>query len=357
MPVIVKLPSGGITKCKQISNLQAKVGSAVAGYVKLIWTNPSDPKFKGLEIFYKEGSEPTQHGDGTKCYDSNDGLVATTKEITGLADGRTYYFRAFAYTYKNATRVYTEIKDGAIISATPQQLKGKVVITSSQTWTVPEGVEFIDVFLVGAGGGAKVNYNEVLSNQGGGGGGYTKTIKNIAVNPGSKHSVTIGAGVVGEAGGTTRFDNHSANGGATAFRPNHGGKGGSAGGMNGWIDNAEQGASDGRSCGNTPGQGSTTKEFGENNGTLYSGGGGGGATGSDSSSWITVYPAKGGAGGGGKGGSRVEKSGWGSRCTKGVDGTPGTGGGGGGCVAEGELSASSYHTQGGSGVCIIRWGY
>lgn len=385
MPVITRFPGGGITKCKQITNFTVIVGSSVLGQVDLTWKNPSDDKFKGVEIFYKEGSEVTKYGDGIKCFDSNDGSVPETARVNGLEEKKTYYFRAFAYTYKNATRIYNETKEGASGSGEPYRNQGKVTFTSSTTWTVPDKVTAIDVFLVGAGGGA--NKRQVStwerSTGGAGGGGYTKTIKGIAVTPGQTFKVVIGAGVYGGVGGATKFGDYSVNGGEASMPnsdsfvlPGNGGSGGAFGGS--FSDSTRKynnlrpfdggkGGSDGSSVTDhvatdhklkSNGQGTTTREFGEPDGTLYAGGGGG--VGEGTYSWSHMSnpkPGPGGAGGGGQGGRTMGYNDTLEPITMSQDGSPNTGGGAG----EPTLYYDGYNHQGslkgGSGICVVRWGY
>lgn len=90
------------------------------------------------------------------------------------------------------------------------------------------------------------------------------------------------------------------------------------------------------------GQGTTTRAFGEPNGTLYAGGGGG----SWSPSGHTGAVGQGGAGGGGRGRNNDN-----SGNIDGTNGTPNTGGGSGG------FSGAKVNGQGGSGIVIVRWGY
>lgn len=65
--------------------------------------------------------------------------------------------------------------------------KNRVEIRTSGTWTVPAGVTQIDLFLVGGGGGGSYHYRF-------GGSGYTEHHQKIAVTPGQKLTITIGAG-------------------------------------------------------------------------------------------------------------------------------------------------------------------
>lgn len=98
------------------------------------------------------------------------------------------------------------------------------------------------------------------------------------------------------------------------------------------------------------GQGTTTRAFGENNGTLYSSGGGGGAT------WYRA-PSEDQKGVGGYGGYGAGNGGDGSSSSSdGTSGAANTGSGGGG----GGSRQSRFVTSGGSGgsgIVIVRWGY
>lgn len=197
----------------------------------------------------------------------------------------------------------------------------------------------IDVFCVGGGGngGAGGSYG----GGGGGGGGYTKTDKSVPV------SLTSYDIIVGAAGGNTSAFGLSANAGSPGGDSGDisndygaGGSGGSGGGKGGKV-NTIPGA-DGGFDGSTPsgggtGQGTTTREFGDDAGKLYSGGGGGGT---GQSSGIATKGGTGGSGGGGKGAD--------TRYGSGTAGTANTGGGGGGGGASGSGGS------GGSGIVIIR---
>lgn len=377
--------SQGILKTAQISGLKATVGFNVAGKIQLDWTNPIDAKYKGVVIRYKLGSYPTNPTDGTLFYDSNDATPVKTFTKTGFTDGTTYYIRAFAYTYKNATRLYTTETTGAQITAFPLQLQGTQNFTTSSTWRVPEGVNTIDLFLVGGGGGGGgatgVNYN----GGGGGAGGYTTTKKAIPVSPGDILSIIIGSGGSygssayvygsnnytsvknGTAGGVTsvtindtQYKANGGNGGTTFYTNGSaaypaGGSGGSGGGGGGagssYITGSGGSNGSGGSYGNGiagTGQGTTTYAFGESTNTLYAGGGAGGYN------YNSGHQSIGGTGGGGNGAS--------SAAGNGFAGTPNTGGGGGG----GSGYAASFDPpvaynynggNGGSGTVIVRWGY
>ena len=194
----------------------------------------------------------------------------------------------------------------------------------------PLKVVNIDAFLVGGGAGGKNTPRSSF----GGGGGYTNTVKSIHLSANTNYNIIIGdGGAPGANGGETSGFGINAAGG----NGQNGGSGGGAPGLspgNGGSDGSDGGSAS-AAMGATPGgtgQGTTTREFGEPAGKLYSGGGGGGTNGNTLS--------QGGAGGGGAG----SKS----------NGTPGNGeentGGGGG----GNYSSSNRGGYGGSGIAIIR---
>lgn len=329
--------------CAQISGLAATVGFSVAGKITLNWTNPTDGLIKGVRIMYKTDSYPTSPTDGTVFYDSADGTLPTTATVTGLTEGTTYYIRAFAYTYQNATRLYTTATSGAQCTALPYRNQGIQTFTASGTFTVPYGVTELDVFCVGGGGGGFSTTDG--SGPGGGGGGYTGTVKKVVVSPNQQYAVVVGSGGPAKAaGGSSSFGSVlTVQGGSPspAFAGGSGGSGGGGGsagmgavppgGAGG--SNGSNGVGSGGAAG--IGQGSTTYAFAESNNTLYAGGGGG-STGSNSTYFTG---GAGGAGGGGAGGYYV---------AAGVAGSINTGGGGGGGNPAG---------AGGSGVVIVRWGY
>ncbi len=249
----------------------------------------------------------------------------------------------------------------------------RVKLKSSGVFTITElGKDWdgaLDIFVVGGGGGGSSGLSVPIHSSpssnlggGGGGGGYTLTEHAAYVLAGRGYAVTIGSGGAANAGsadpsksvagdgGYSRFaDLAKASGGKGASK--NGGDGGSGGGgaayttteqsprvgrggnggTNGGNGNAGvDGVSNG-TAGN--GQGTTTREFGETTGTLYSGGGAGSAYNVDDSH------GKGGAGGGGNGGDVSGNS---------SAGEANTGGGGGGGIW------NNYGSSGGSGVVVIR---
>lgn len=203
----------------------------------------------------------------------------------------------------------------------------------------------IDIFCVGGGGnGASFKTGTTSHTGGGGGGGCTATKNNASITT-TSYTITVGG-----SGGSSSFGSIlSATGGSngTTYAGSHntgnGGNGGSGGGCISCAGGSD--GNDGASVtqngfyGGT-GQHTTTREFGESSGTLYSGGGGGGgfyATGANGNR------GAGGEGGGGTGGGGGQN---------GVNGVANTGGGGGG--GGWSWGAGNDPGAGGSGVVIIR---
>lgn len=193
----------------------------------------------------------------------------------------------------------------------------------------------IDVFCVGGGGGGGTRSNKNYAS--GGGGGYTKTGDAVPKRK-TEYKIVVGAGGEIDAdGGKSSAFGVTANGGECGVDGGAGGAGGSGGGAGGVTYDSCYGGSDGSDGATSSkasggaGQGKTTREFGEETGTLYAGGGGGG------------YPY-GGNNAGGEGGG-------GNGSTDGGHATAGevnTGGGGGG----GKYGANP--AAGGSGIVVIR---
>lgn len=205
----------------------------------------------------------------------------------------------------------------------------RIKFLTSGTLTFTKIATGIDVFCVGGGG------NGGNSCGAGGGGGYTKTSSFVPVKN-TGYTITIG----GARGNTSAFNTTAEagkNGGSNSGKGGDGGSGGGAGRYWAYGNNGGSDGSDGiKSSDNSEslpghGQGTTTREFGETSGTLYSGGGGGGGENN----------ARGGDGGGGNGGKGSGGSGY--------AGVANTGGGGGGGGSDGGTGGS-----GGSGIVVIR---
>ena len=235
---------------------------------------------------------------------------------------------------------------------------GVVELLTSGVLTVKKEAA-IDAFLVGGGSsgrsGSRATSGAIAGGIGGSG-GTTKTLLNIIPRVNTEYPIVIGAG--GAATYTPDNGGLSANpgGDTVAFGSTAAGgtvtSGGSGGGAGARLAKAANGGSDGADGGSSSsntadkggtGQGTTTREFGEATGKLYSGGGGGG-DGYSGSYYGGV--SLGGEGGGGNGAPR---SGSGS------NGTDNLGGGGGGAGGSEVYSGRfSYSGAGGSGIVCIR---
>ena len=190
---------------------------------------------------------------------------------------------------------------------------------SSTNFTIPRGVRKIDCFCVGGGGdtgGEQFGGGSAIdAKTGGGGGGYTRTVLGVDVTPGGVIAVTVGFGSNsrggGGIGGTSSIGSIcSANGGFggtgkyIGYPLNDyigtGGNGGSGGGgtifstfkVSGNVTRGFGGVNGGDgetltdtssffdnfTCAGGKGQHTTTRYFGESNGTLYASGSGGNNT-------------------------------------------------------------------------------
>ena len=278
----------------------------------------------------------------------------------------TYYFTCFEYVRTSFGDIYSPVYDPSSVKHAVYTTVGPslVTITGTQSFTIPYGFTTADRFCVGGGGSGGNGYrftgNAYQQGGGGGGGGYTTTALNISVAMGQVLNCVVGAGGspngslsgAGGTGGSTSVSRSgavlcTANGGYGGFNANsgNGASGGSAGGSGGYNDLTSQpiiragegGKSDGGGWSNHPGQGRTTRAFGEAGNTLYSGGGGGGGV-------TNGNPGNGGAGGGAGGGGLYNAG------NSGAANTGGAGGGGGGASYGNTLWGGS----GGSGVILIR---
>ena len=262
----------------------------------------------------------------------------------------------FTMGYENATLTanwasskptYTYTGSSQLIDDGNGNWRIKFLTSGTLTFTnLGTGVNGIDVFLVGGGGGGRTG-SQSVNGAGGGGGGYTTTKKGHTISAGSSYNIVIGAGgATNSNGGTSSAFGFSAAGGKYGSPGSSnfgvevaiGGNGGSGGGggtsYQGYGGNGGSNGSNGSNGtgGNGgKGQGTTTREFGESDGTLYAGGGAG-------------TEGKAGAGGGG-----VYNNTNNSDRYYVANGTANTGGGGGG----GAFNFIKGGT-GGSGIVVIR---
>lgn len=335
----------GTMAVQSILSFSAAVYSSTA--IAFTWKNPVKGPFSGVIIVGKAGAYPTSITDGTRYYKgAGSNTVASgtsTATVSSFTSGTMY-----------STQNNTEWVHATSYTATAATTKGQQVITTSGTFTVPVGVRSIDVFLVGGGaaGGSATGY--------GGGGGWTQTWKGVAVTPGQQLSVSIGAGGINFGkGGDTIFGSLKAAGG-NSWNWGGGSPGKDYAGSNDSRGNGGDGGSDGATGESwvtsdpNNGQGHSTRSFGETSGTLYAGGGGG-SSGFRHDRWSVG--GAGGAGGGGRGNTGSPYSSQGDH----TSGSPNTGGGGGGAGWYEYNDDGDTRTQpsssGGSGICIVRWGY
>jgi hypothetical protein len=232
-----------------------------------------------------------------------------------------------------------------------------VLVTSSQSWTVPGGVTVIYVDGCAAGGGGGLGQVGAAT-AGGAGAGSGSCVRGfpLQVTPGATLTLTVGAGVVNGTGGNTTIT--GANNpfptllGGTVGNPGAagtGGAGGNGGGPNGGAGGAAGAAGAGTLAAYT------------NWGGFYlpgSGGGGGGNTAGTAGSGATASlftpavsaGAGNGAGGGGAG------SPFGNGGVGGIGGSPGlaptTGFGGG---AGGDGTNNTTAVAGANGFALIRY--
>ena len=282
----------------------------------------------------KDGKSKTKNS-GTSGVVVFKGLATGTWTVTITGDGKTAQKNVVVTTdYSTAISFNTipeftyagdfEIVNDSDEPITVSQGNWKIRFLTSGTLTFINlnGAEGgIDVFLVGGGAGGNYNYRGGA----GGGSGYTSTMQAVTVRVGVKYDIVIGAGGAGaktaggRAGGVTSAFGSSANGGATLSDNGvYGGDGGSGGGSgtlnqdkDGAYSKAGVGGTDGANGQGThpgTGQGTTTREFGEPNGTLYATGGKG-AAGNN----ITPDPVSQNTGDGGNGaGGSIESTAGGS---------------------------------------------
>jgi hypothetical protein len=331
------------------------------------------------------------------------GVNGVPKEVTAVYVG-------VNGTPKEVNEIYAGKSNSPAQVYSAAAAPGETVFTSSGTFTVPKGVKSIDVFCVGGGGGGTPHCYS------GGGGGYTTTTKAASVTPGQSIAVTIGtcSYFSRNYGGPYEY---YANGTSTSvgsictakggYGSNHGYyqydyscSGGSAGGVsitskypayntsNYALTVGNDGGSNGGFSKNdiqgyytdaksfnayfnvvsyhvSEGQGTTTRYFGESNGTLYAGGGAGaGINFSSGSVYISMATPASGAdtyvykyytrrvayGGDGGGGNGQLYSDYSTVVSYAVPGSANTGGGG------GAVGSADTYSVGGSGIAIIRWG-
>ena len=312
--------------------------------VKVNITKVDTKRVKYNHAYGTLGDTPTREGytfDGWYTKEMG-GTKVTSDTIVSAEGDHTLYAH-----WVSSKPTYTYTGSSQLIDDGNGNWRIKFLTSGTLTFTnLGTGVNGIDVFLVGGGGGGRTG-SQSVNGAGGGGGGYTTTKKGHTVSAGSSYNIVIGAGgATNSNGGTSSAFGFSAAGGKYGSPGSSnfgvevaiGGNGGSGGGggtsHQGYGGNGGSNGSNGSNGtggnGGT-GQGTTTREFGESDGTLYAGGGAG-------------TEGKAGAGGGG-----VYNNTNNSDKYYVANGTANTGGGGGG----GAFNFIKGGT-GGSGIVVIR---
>lgn len=270
---------------------------------------------------------------GTWTLKITDGVQTSTKSVKITTDyNEVISFNVIPkFTYTGNFKIVND--SDATITVSQDNWKIRFLTSGTLTFTDLGNADGgIDVFCVGGGGGTQID----RSLPAGGGGGYTKTIRKVAVEVNKGYKITVGAGgTPANNGGSSSAFGNTAAGGYAATLNDTGGNGGSGGG------GGESGGSGGSNgADGTPttgyrtggkgqistkgpnGETGNTCEFGESGKKRYAGGGAG-------------FGGTAGDGGGGSPGS---------------NGATNTGGGGGGK----QNATSATATSGGSGIVIIR---
>lgn len=102
--------------CKQVDNLKAVAAKGLKAL--LTWSAPTtdeDSSFVGTRIVRKVGSAPINVNDGTVVYEGTEFAYTDT----GLTEGATYYYRAFAYNIKTAYQTAYRVASLTAIATRP----------------------------------------------------------------------------------------------------------------------------------------------------------------------------------------------------------------------------------------------
>lgn len=231
-----------------------------------------------------------------------------------------------------------------------------LAFTYSQSWTPPDGVTLVDVYLLGGGSGGTSGggHDRRYVGGNGGGGGYALYVTNVKVVPGTSIPIVIGAGGLG--GTSTTYLNNGLNGGTTSF--GNLSVVGAKGATNTTVGHGT--SQGGMAKNNGQSSGSAYDKYGSGycpiNGINYAGGGGGGGAGSGSSSGKAGLGGKSGSNNGKAGQSNVINSNnGGSGESAAANSGAGGGAGGGGRYPSGGYAYGGAGGNGGSGIVVIRY--
>ncbi|MEY4744065.1 MAG: hypothetical protein RL272_10, partial [Candidatus Parcubacteria bacterium] len=129
----------------------------------LSWTNPSDPDFVGVRVVRKTSGYAANQNDGTIVYSGS----GTSYLDPGLANGTTYYYKAFSYDgpLNFSSGVEASGMPVAPPDTTPpsavsnlQAVAGDAII--QLTWTNPSSVDWAGTRIVRKTGGSPANAND-----------------------------------------------------------------------------------------------------------------------------------------------------------------------------------------------------
>lgn len=383
-------PKEKLTGTMTVNSIFSFKAQVVSGrQILFTWQNPTTATgkpFSGVCINYSTTGYPGT--GGTRLYTgvgSNSASGGISQAYLNLPNLNTaYYFSCYSYVNINSN---IDNKYGTIFNATATT-SGNINLTfnQSQAYTIPGGFTLLDVFLVGGGSSGIRGNGESGSYKSpgdGGGGGYTKTQRNIGISGGQILQFNVGGGgafapglgatqsgqrifnaggvsnvvrdgvVLATVGGGSDF-NGGSGGGAYGNQVSYGeneyrhsvGNGGSNGGNGGsTLLNAYTGET--RSGGR--GQGFSTRAW-DGTGNQYSAGGGGGAR---PGAQLAGSGGSGGSPGGGRGGNAWAGGTNGENGQNGSVNTGSAGGGGGGCAYyRGSYGAGGGGGAGGSGIIL-----
>lgn len=218
---------------------------------------------------------------------STDGTQTAQKTVTITADYEVVidFSTIPDFTYTGDCEIVNDSDEP--ITASQGNWKIRFLTSGTLTFSALNGAEDgIDVFLVGGGGGGGT-YKSGIGYGSGGGGGYTSTVHVSGLEIGKAYPIVVGAGGTAADGGASTGFGGTAAGGKASGVSTIGGAGGSGAGGSGATSGGaggEDGADGSSGTGNLSrkggaGQGTTTREFGESAGKLYSHGGKGAKSG------------------------------------------------------------------------------
>ncbi len=132
--------SGGGTSGNVDLPLNLKSFTAANGKnkVTLTWDFTNTNDLTGVQIAYKTGASPSSPTDGNVI--TITGSTTKTKEITGLTNGTTYYFRAYPYREVGGVKYYQTYNANCKVTGTPTEVTDGVIDKNgSKLYVLPKG--------------------------------------------------------------------------------------------------------------------------------------------------------------------------------------------------------------------------